>query len=79
MFIQGIIKVETNLLKGNTQGAKALTVWSYALTIVVTASIIQHTLYAELKAHKGSKIIISTYIMSPGRLNPASMFLTPRG
>lgn len=79
MFIQGIIKGEMNLLKGSTQRAKAVTVWNYALTTVIRVDIILHILCVELKAHKESTIIVSAYLMSPGRANSGSMFLALSG
>lgn len=79
MITQGIIKGEMNLLKGSAQRAKAVTVWNYALTTVIRADIVLHILCVELKVHKESTIIVSTHLMSPGRANSGSMFLTLSG
>jgi len=79
MIIRGVIKGEMNLLKGSTQRTKAVTAWNYALTTVIRAHIVLHILYVELKAHKESTITVSTHLMSPGRANSGSMFLTPSG
>lgn len=60
MITQKILKGEINSLKGIMQGAQALEIWSVALTIVISATFIERVLYGEVKAHKGSKIIIPT-------------------
>lgn len=60
MITQKIRKGEINSLKGTMQGAQALKIWSVALTIVISATSIEHVLYDEVKAPKGSKIFIPT-------------------
>lgn len=60
MITQKIRKGEINSLKGTMQGAQALEIWSVALTIVISATFIEHVLYDEVKAPKGSNIFIPT-------------------
>lgn len=78
--IQGIIKGEMNLLKAAHKEQRQ---WQYGTMLWQLSLELTHHpahIMCGLKAHKENTIIVSTYLMSPGRgPNSGSMFLTLSG